>query len=165
MARASLELIQAFRKTIEKLKTGAPYQWGHMGACNCGNLAQEITQFTKAEIHQYAMQRHGDWNEQLIDYCPSSGVPMDMVIDKLVNSGLTLDDLAHLEKLSSPKVLSQIPPERRRNLMKNKKEDVIYYLETWAKILETKWIEKENINLKIKDFNSFNKIIEVKVLA
>ncbi|WP_342626366.1 hypothetical protein [Belliella baltica] len=63
MARPSVELISAFRRTIDKLKNGAPYQWGHMGACNCGNLAQEITEFSKGEIHQDAMQRYGDWNE------------------------------------------------------------------------------------------------------
>lgn len=165
MARPSLKLIQAFRRTIEKLKNGAPYQWGHMGACNCGNLAQEITQFTKAEIHQYAMQRHGDWNEQLIDYCPSSGVPMDLVIDKLVQAGLTIDDLAHLEKLSSPIVLKEIPIERRHKLVKNNKEDVVYYLEVWTKILENQWLEQENISLEIKDNYSDKKNIKVRVLA
>jgi hypothetical protein len=67
MAKASLELIEALRKTANKLTNSNNYQWGHMGACNCGFLAQEVTQFRKEEIHARAMQRYGDWSEQLND--------------------------------------------------------------------------------------------------
>jgi hypothetical protein len=165
MARPSVELIEAFRKTIDKLKSGAPYQWGHMGACNCGNLAQEITKISKADIHQYALQRYGDWNEQLNDYCPTSGLPMDTVIDKLIDAGLTISDLGHLEKLSSPEVLKEIPFERRVNLKKNKKEDVIFYMEIWLKILEKRWIDEENIELKINKLEDNSKNILTGVLA
>ncbi|GAB2609972.1 hypothetical protein [Belliella aquatica] len=165
MARPSVELIKAFRKTIDKLKSGAPYQWGHMGACNCGNLAQEITKISKGDIHQYALQRHGDWNEQLNDYCPTSGLPMDTVIEKLIDAGLTIADLGHLEKLSSPEVLKEIPFERRMDLKKNKKEDVIFYMETWVKILEKKWLEDQKIDLKINDLGNKRKKISTSVLA
>jgi hypothetical protein len=140
MAKANPRLIAAIEKTVAKLSNGAAYQWGHMGACNCGNLAQELTHFSKAEIHQYAMQRHGDWNEQLTDYCPTSGYPMDMMISKMLEHGLTLDDLAHLERLSDPLILSQIPKDRRDQMNKNNKEDVILYLETWANLLREKWV-------------------------
>ncbi|MCH7399423.1 hypothetical protein MM236_15580 [Belliella sp. DSM 107340] len=165
MARANLKLIQAFRGTIDKLKNGASYQWGHMGACNCGNLAQEITKYSKGEIHKYAMQRHGDWNDQLIDYCPTSGLPMDEVIDQLLEAGLTVSDLAHLEKLSSPEVLKEIPLPRRHSLKKNVKEDVIFYMETWVKILEENWIQQQNINLKINNIKTLQKNNEAEVLA
>ena len=40
MAKATPVLIEALRKTAKKLEKGARYQWGHMGCCNCGNLAQ-----------------------------------------------------------------------------------------------------------------------------
>lgn len=53
MARPNPDLIAAIEKTILKLSKGAPYQWVHMGACNCGNLAQELTKLSKAEIHSY----------------------------------------------------------------------------------------------------------------
>ncbi|WP_106566109.1 hypothetical protein [Cecembia rubra] len=159
MAKVSAELIAAFRKTIFKLKNNAPYQWGHMGACNCGNLAQQITQLSKAEIHQYAMEKHGDWNDQLIDYCPTSGYPMDLMISKMLEAGLTIDELKHLEKLSDPKVLSHIPTEKRLLIKKNNKEDVILYLETWTLVLENEWlkqfdqklmeIEEKNISSKV----------------
>ena len=43
MAKPSLELIDALRKTANRLKTGAYYAWGNHGGCNCGNLLQVIT--------------------------------------------------------------------------------------------------------------------------
>lgn len=142
MANANPILINALRKTVIKLKKGAPYQWGHMGACNCGNLAQEITHFSKGEIHRYAMQRHGDWNEQLVDYCPASGYPMDLMISKLLETGLDLEDLKHLEKLSDPLILAKLPPEKRSEIKHNDKKDVIAYMEAWINILENEWANK-----------------------
>ena len=76
MARASINLIQALRRTANNLLSGSKYQWGHMGACNCGNLAQELTSLTKKEIHDYAMRGHGDWSEQVDAFCPTSTMPM-----------------------------------------------------------------------------------------
>ncbi|MEX2568082.1 MAG: hypothetical protein WD431_19195 [Cyclobacteriaceae bacterium] len=143
MAKSNPFLIHAIGKTISKLKKGAPYQWGHMGACNCGNLAQEITHVSKGEIHRYAMQRFGNWSEQLNDYCPSSGLPMDLMISRLLESGLNLDDLVHLEKLSDPKILAELPVNKRREIRKNRKEDLILYLEVWLKQLEKKWVDQQ----------------------
>jgi hypothetical protein len=142
MARPNPELIAAIEKTIVNLSKGAPYQWGHMGACNCGNLAQELTKLSKAEIHSYAMQRYGDWNEQILDFCPTSGYPMDLMIQKMMDFGLTLQDLSHLERLSDPEILSKIPKERRDKLSKNSKEDVVLYMENWAKLLRDNWLSQ-----------------------
>ncbi len=142
------ELIAAIERTAKKLKEGAAYQWGHMGACNCGNLAQELTPFSKAEIHRYAMERSGDWNDQILEFCPSSGYPLDLVIERMLDFGVTLEDLRHLERLSSPEVLAFMPLKRRNSLSHNKKDDVIYYLETWAKMLREKW-ENQQPEVKI----------------
>lgn len=142
MAKANPELIAAIERTIFKLQNGSSYQWGHMGSCNCGNLAQELTQLSKAEIHKYAMERHGDWNEQLIDYCPTSGYPMDLMIGKMLAVGLTLDDLGHLERLSDPEILLSIEKEKRDQLNKNSREDLIFYLQKWAKLLREKWMDE-----------------------
>jgi len=149
MANPNPELIAAIEKTVFKLKNGSPYQWGHMGACNCGNLAQELTSLAKGEIHNYAMQRHGDWNEQLIDYCPTSGYPMDLMINRMLDFGLTINDLAHLERLSDPLVLAEMTFEKRNSLQKNKKDDVISYMSTWANLLRKNWL-KENEELEEK---------------
>lgn len=161
MAKANPSLINAIEKTILKLSNGATYQWGHMGACNCGNLAQELTHLSKAEIHQYAMQKHGDWNEQIIDYCPNSGYPIDLMISKMLDFGLTLDDLANLEKLSDQSILIQIPKERRDLINKNTREDVILYMETWAKLLREKWISENQIQIE----SELEKKLELPVLV
>ena len=146
MAKPNPQLISAIERTVLKLQTGVPYEWGHMGACNCGNLAQELTKLTKGEIHQYAMQRHGDWNEQLIDYCPTSGYPMDLMISKMIDAGLSIDDLAHLERLSDQTILRKIPKERRDKMNQNSREDVILYMQTWANLLREKWVENQEIS-------------------
>jgi hypothetical protein len=101
MARVSTHVIEALRNTTAKLEQSNEYQWGHMGSCNCGFLAQEVTHLSKKEIHTRAMMQHGDWSEQLNDYCPTSGLPMDDVISELIAFGFDSDDLKHLERLST----------------------------------------------------------------
>lgn len=135
MAKASLEIITALRSTAIKLAVAPDYQWGHMGACNCGFLAQQVTLLSKSEIHSRAMEGHGDWREQLNDYCPTSGLNMDNLISELVNFGFDVDDLTHLERLSDPAVL-QCLPASARTLQHNNKEHVILYLHTMASRLE-----------------------------
>jgi hypothetical protein len=135
MATPTLILIEALRSTAKKIETGAPYMWGHMGACNCGNLAQQLTGFTKAEIHAFAMRGVGDWSEQVQEYCGGANAPLDLVIEKLLVAGLTQQDLISLERLSSDKVLEKLPIEKRY-LSKNNKADVILYMKTWADSLE-----------------------------
>ena len=100
-------------KQLPNLQHGAPYQWGHMGGCNCGNLAQELTKLDKDQIHRYAMQRHGDWNEQAEDYCSTSQMPIDLLINELLNAGLMLEDLKHLERLDDRAVLLRFPVGQR----------------------------------------------------
>lgn len=161
MAKANPQLIEAIEKTILKLSNGAAYQWGHMGACNCGNLAQELTHFSKAEIHQYAMQKHGDWHEQVLDYCPTSGFPIDLMISKMLETGLTLDDLSNLERLSDQTILSQIPKENREKINKNSREDVILYMQTWSKLLRETWINENDRELDLE----LEKKLELTVLV
>ncbi|MEO7992140.1 MAG: hypothetical protein ABI663_21490 [Chryseolinea sp.] len=100
-----------------------------MGLCNCGFLAQEITNLRKEEIHTRAMQQHGDWSEQLNDYCPASGLPMDDLISEMIAFGFDSDDLKHLERLSDSEVLRALPLAEC-NLKQNIKTDVVTYLNT-----------------------------------
>lgn len=136
------ELIAAIERTVANFKKGAAYQWGHMGACNCGNLAQELTKLSKAEIHSYAMQRFGDWNDQILEFCPTSGYPMDLMIQKMLDFGLSLQDLSHLERLSDPEILATIPKEYRDKISKNSKEDVVLYMQNWAKLMRDNWLSQ-----------------------
>jgi len=144
MAIASFELIEAIRNTAEKLQQGSAYMWGHMGSCNCGNLAQEISSLSKADIHAYAMRGHGDWTEQVMDFCPNSGMPMDLLISQMLEAGLDTDDLVNLERLSDNSVLLKLP-SAERNLKHNHRDDVVKYLNTWAMVLEEKLAEKVNL--------------------
>ena len=144
MATANLELISAIRRAARKIQHGTQYQWGHMGSCNCGHLAQEITKLSKAEIHEYAMRKYGDWTEQSMDYCTNSGQPLDLVISQMLEAGLDTQDLANLEKLSDPLVLKNMAPEKR-HLKHNVRDDVVLYMQTWADLLEESLTE--NIQL------------------
>jgi len=140
MAKVTYEVLTALRNTIARIEKSNNYQWGHMGSCNCGFLAQEITHLGKDEIHRRAMQRYGDWNEQLNDYCPTSGLPMDDLISALIAHGFDADDLRHLEKLSDPQIIRSLPVEER-NLQHNIKSDVLKYLGAWSRLIESKMVD------------------------
>lgn len=141
MAKASIEVIEALDRTMAKLATSNHYQWGHMGSCNCGFLAQEVLKVDRQTIHRRAMERYGDWSEQLNDYCPTSGYSMDDLISGLIDFGFDTTDLKNLERLSDPRILHQLPLEKR-NLRHNVKADVLIYLKTWKELLEEKLTER-----------------------
>jgi hypothetical protein len=142
MAFASIELIHALRATAARLRDTFDYQWGHMGACNCGYLAQTVTSLGKAEIHAAALERRGDWEEQANAFCPESGYLIDEIIGALVRLGLGTDEIGQLEKLSGKEVLDRLP-ESRRHLVRNRRDDVVLYLETWADLLGEKLVARD----------------------
>jgi hypothetical protein len=135
MARPSRVLIEALRTTVARLVTGATYQWGHHGQCNCGHLAQTVCRMPPAQIHRFALEREGDWEALCNAYCPTSGYPIDDVIGELCALGLATSDLAHLESLDDPEVLAGLPGGKRW-LRRNAREDLVVYLEAWAGLLE-----------------------------
>ncbi len=126
MARANRELIDALRRTAERLSGDVSYQWGHKGMCNCGHLAQSITGLASAEIHHSALVREGDWEQQANDYCPTSGNLIDVVLPAMFDLGLTRNDIRWLEKLSDPDVIRGVG----RHLRFNNRDDL-----TWAELL------------------------------
>ena len=132
MARANLELIGALRQTAERLSGDVSYQWGHMGSCNCGHLAQSITGLASAEIHRSALIREGDWEQQARDYCPTSGNLIDVVLATMFVLGLTGADVRNLEKLSDIDVLHRVG----RHLRFNNRDDVVLYMTAWADLLQ-----------------------------
>lgn len=139
MAKPCTELIDALRETARRLKNGAHYAWGNHGACNCGNLLQVITRLTKEEILQYAHTGIGEWTELAEEYCGVTQAPVDMLLSKLQQAGLTPVDIHNLEYLEDREVLNQLPGGFRW-LKRNIKEDVIIYFETFAQVLEDKLI-------------------------
>lgn len=122
---------------MERLSEGAPYPWGHFGACNCGHLAQSLTARSPAEIHRAAIASVeptpvDDWATAAVEYCPLSGLPLDAVIDEMLAAGLRLADIRHLEHLSDPVIVRRIG----RHLVRNRREDLIAYLAAWADLLD-----------------------------
>jgi hypothetical protein len=130
-----IDRVTALRKTAARLRQGASYQWGHFGACNCGHLAQTLTNLSREAIHRAAVERARDWGDAAVEYCPTSGYPMDHILGEIVKAGFSLDDIAHLEQLSDRRVLAELP-ESRRHPRRNDREDVIAYLLAWADVLE-----------------------------
>ncbi|GAA4827648.1 hypothetical protein GCM10023331_10610 [Algivirga pacifica] len=117
-----------------------------MGLCNCGHLAQELTNYTQGEIHHYALRaREGDWADQVAAFCPQSKLPMDLVITKMLEAGLTTDDLKHLERLTDPEILSYMG-YGEAVLQHNRKEDVLRYMMAWANMLEEELVKKEKLS-------------------
>lgn len=134
MAYANERLIRALTTTAARLRVGARYQWGHLGMCNCGQLAQTITKRSKREIHEAALARGGEWRDRAREYCPTSGFPIDEILRELLDYGLNASDLADLEYLSDARVLARLPPGER-HLQRNSREDLIRYLDAWAELL------------------------------
>jgi hypothetical protein len=106
-----------------------------MGACNCGHLAQTITRRSREEIHRLAIEKAGDWGEHAVEYCPTSGYPIDHILGEMLSAGLELADVEHLEMLSDPDVLRRFPPGQR-NLSHRDRGDVVDYMAAWADLLE-----------------------------
>ena len=135
MARPTKEFLRALEESIEAMEAeGASYQWGHMGQCNCGHLVHALTKIPQAEIHAAALKRAGDWGQQAIDYCPTSGYPLDHIITTMLEAGMDIDDINNLERLDDKRVLDRLPRERRY-LSQNNKEDAVLYMRTWLTML------------------------------
>lgn len=140
MAKATFELIEALRTTALNLKNGAYHSWGHHGACNCGNLVQSVTKFSKEEILRYAQESTGEWTELAREFCPVTNAPLALIFFRLEAIGLSPTDIHHVEYLSSPAVLKQLPGGHRW-LKRNSKDDAILYFETFASILEEEFLD------------------------
>lgn len=136
MARANAKLIWALRTTAARLQQGAAYRWTHMGACNCGHLAQTVTRLSAEDIRRYALERAGEWAEQGLEFCPTSGYPIDAILSALFELGMSSDDLGELEKLSNPDVLRRLPVEVRTGLSYRERDHVVLYMRTLADLLE-----------------------------
>ena len=144
MARVDPRLIEALRDTAERLRKGKAYSWTHMGMCNCGQLAQAVTQIPKEELNRMALQKAGDWGQQALEFCPDSGLPMDYVIGAMLDLGLTRQDLRHLELLSDPLVLARLPIGER-DLDKRSRDDVVLYMRLLADRLEEGWLADQAV--------------------
>ncbi len=145
MATPNIELINALRTTANNLKKGTTYAWGNHGSCNCGNLLQVVCNLSKEEVLKYAHQGIGEWTELSMEYCGVTNVPIDLLLHKLQEIGLTPSDIHHLEYLDNREILEQLP-NGFKWLRKNDREDVILYFETFAEILENQLLNSIEVN-------------------
>ena len=148
MAYPNNELIQGLRTAASQLRDGAYYAWGHHGACNCGHLLQATTHLSKEEIVTYAHTGIGEWTELAEEACPVTGAPVDLLINKLKQLGLTPVDIHHIEYLGDREILKHLPGGFRW-LTRNHREDVILYFETMAGLLEDKLYQSLSIPLPV----------------
>ncbi|MFN3201272.1 MAG: hypothetical protein ACE366_22925 [Bradymonadia bacterium] len=135
MAYPNRELIRVLRETAERLDQGAQYRWTHMGACNCGHVAQTITRLTRAQIRAFALQKAGDWGQQAVEFCPTSGYEIDQILQMMVELGMTRADIAHLERLTDRAILKRLPLGER-HLDYRDRDHVVKYMQVWADMLE-----------------------------
>ena len=135
MATENANLIQFLNQAIDKLSIDGAYQWGHSGACNCGHLAQVMTGESKGDLLKYSQVREGDWTEQAEKYCETSGLDIDRVIRVMLENGLSIDDINHIEYLSNPSILQKLP-NGHQHLERNQKQNVIMYFQAWVTLLE-----------------------------
>ena len=147
MANPTIQLIAALRETATRLRKGAHYAWGHHGACNCGNLVQVVTSFSKEEILRYAHTGTGEWTEMAQEFCPVTNAPLTLVITRLQQIGLTPTDIHNIEYLGDKEVLRNLPGGFRW-LKRNKKEDAIEYFEAFASLLEDKMICEIDVSIE-----------------
>jgi hypothetical protein len=89
------------------------------------------------EILQYSRSGTGEWTELAQDFCQVSDAPVDLLISKLADIGLTSSDIHCIEYLEDKQILQNLPGGFRW-LSRNKREDVVLYMETMAEMLEEK---------------------------
>jgi hypothetical protein len=147
MANANLALISALRDTALRLNNGNHYAWGHHGSCNCGNLLQTVTALTKEEILTYAHTGTGEWTELAVDYCGVTGAPIDLLIKKLQELGLTPTDIHNIEYLEDKAVLHKLAGGFRW-LQRNQRQDVVDYFYAYANLLEEQLIAETPVNFE-----------------
>ena len=130
------KLITALTKTANDLEQGCEYEWGHMGRCNAGCLVQNLISKTDKQISNMFNNELDEWSEYAKEYCIGTNDNVQDLFDRLHSFGLSHQDIIHLEYLSDPNILNQMP-ENRRYLQKNNAQDVSDYMRCFAQQLES----------------------------
>lgn len=133
MAQNNPVLIDALRVTADRLVSGARYEWGHMGRCNCGHLVQTLTQKSDYEIVESIDFAMAEWSEHAQDYCANTGHKVDNLFLALQQMGFGYQDVIHLENLSDQRVLNRLGEQTY--LRRNCREDAVLYMRTLAEML------------------------------
>ena len=107
---------------------------------------------------QYAHSGTGEWTELAEDYCGITDAPVSLLLIKLQQLGLTPTDIHNIEYLEDKEVLMHLPGGFRW-LSRNKREDVIMYMETFAELLEEKLVKQIEIPYQYFNITKHRKVL------
>jgi hypothetical protein len=112
------KLITAIDIVIRNIENDTiKYDWDEYGSCNMGLVAQALLGKTADSldaaigrtIDNFETNNESfDWSKLVIKFCPMTGLSKHKIFKALQESGLSREDMMHLEYLSDPKVLSKI---------------------------------------------------------
>lgn len=135
MAKATRQLVEALRKSADRIQSGGAYEWGHVGRCNCGHLVQSVTGKSSSEIIKIFGPDLDEWTEHANDYCGLTGLPVDNMLDELAAIGFDPEDVRNLEYLRDPAVLDHVR-NKKHHLRHNDRDDVALYMNAMAEMLD-----------------------------
>lgn len=155
------KLISALNVVIKALESGTVfYNWSEAESCNCGlvvqsligssvkEFSQELNDRLMKNLRDFSEARKIDYNPTWCNlaalYCPLTGIPTNKIFKVLYESGLTREDIGHLEYLSDPEILqrAKIDTKETEKIQKN--------------------VTKEVVEEKIEKYGIFNRTRKVK---
>lgn len=145
------KLIDALRSAANKVeKNKTIYNWNQRQTCNCGVVAQEITNISITDLtDQMLMITHlgRTWTElSSLNTCSVTGSSIQDILSKLDAAGLKRSDFTELEYLSNPDILKLANINTFQPQYYENRDNFVKYARAWADMLE----EKESQDL-IKD--------------
>lgn len=141
------KLIIALKKTVDDLVNNKKeYQWTDIARCNCGIVAQNVCGFSERQVDHYAKSLWTDMAEE----CQSTGIPINIIMAKLQEVGMSWEDIMDLEYCGNEKICEEAGISIRHMkggrfyatsngkalLLYQTKEGLIRYLNAWIRILE-----------------------------
>jgi hypothetical protein len=77
----------------------------------------------------------GAWEPENVGACSATGTPLDAVLDRLYELGLTPDDVRNLERLGDSVVRRRLGTNTE-HFAHHERDNVVKYLRAWADLLE-----------------------------
>lgn len=91
----------------------------------------------------------GAWQPEDRGACPVAEMPMSAIFATLINAGLSGDDIAHLERLSDPRIRKQLGTNTI-DFPYGDRLNVVRYLDAWADLLQTE-LEAERLGAALDE--------------
>ena len=140
------ELADALRATAAVVMT-PEYDWGDAQRCNCGLLARELTGMTGQQLREFRRKHDwtGCWGDRVRSgTCPQTGEPLNAVMAKLFQAGLTSDDIINLEVLADRRILDRAGP-----CIFCRGHGVSKYMLAWADMIDEQLGPREAVPIEV----------------